>query len=82
MESYEKEIEVYLERLRKISLWQRNVIVPLLLVIASIQIYNFYYTHWWFDGLNIAAYLAGAIYNHYDARRTFAKIMFQKLVGV
>lgn len=81
MEGYEKEIETYLERLRKISVWQRNIIIPFLLLVAAIQLYQAYYSRHWGDFLSVALYIGGAVYNYYDSRRTFAKIMFQKLAG-
>lgn len=79
--TYEKEIETYLERLRKISYWQRYVIIPFLLVLLSIQLYQIFYTRTWWDVISIVLYAGCIVYNYYDSRRTFAKIMFQKLTG-
>lgn len=78
---YDKEIEVYLRRLRRISQWQRYAIIPFLFAMLLIQVYQGYYSRGWWDGLSIFLYSISIVFNYYDSKRTFAKIVFQKLVG-
>lgn len=79
--NYEKEIEIYLNKLRRISYYQRYLMVPFLLLMALFEVYQLYYSRSWWDAFNIAAFIGCAVYNWYDSRRTFAKIMLRKLLG-
>lgn len=76
---YEKEIETYLEKLRKIAKYQRYIITPFLVIMAMLILYQYYNSHTWWDAASVVAFIGCAFYNYRDAKKTFAKIMLHKL---
>lgn len=78
---YEKELETYIDRLRKIAVYQLYIITPFLWVMVLIQTYQLYYARSWTCLASVLVYAFCAMYNYRDARRTFGKIMLRTLTG-